>query len=102
MPIILMVASAIKDCGPSLIRQLGRVREQPVKINVGGSHARVGHEEDPTGIFEEPTLLGRGEGGLSTKDGSINAGSDGVQKEEIESAFVRWTLCSRGKIDLSL
>ena len=65
MPIILTVARAIEDRGPSLIRQLGKMGEQPIKVRFWGSYAGLSHWEDSNCILEEMILLDKGEGGPS-------------------------------------
>ena len=99
MAVIFVIASAIKDCGPTLVGQLGRVGEQPVKVRFRGTHACVRHQEDSACVFEEPALLSDGEGGLGAEDGGVDAGGYGMQEEEIVLAFVWWSLRSSGEID---
>lgn len=101
MPVVLVIASAVENCGPGLVGQLGRVGEQPVKIRLWGTHACICHEEDPARVLEEPTFLGGGEGGFGTEDGGVYAGGYGVQQEEIEFTLVWRSLRSGGEIDLA-
>ncbi len=44
--------------------------------------------------------MGGGEGGFGDEDGGGYAGGYGVEEEEVESAFVGWTLGSGSEIDL--
>ena len=101
MPVIFVIAGAIKDRGPSLVGQLGRVGEQPVEFRFWGTHACICHQEDSARVLEEPAFLGGGERGLGAEDGGIYAGGYRMQEEEIEFALVWRVLCSSGEIDLS-
>ena len=98
--IVFVTARAVKDGGPSLVLgQLGRVGEEPVPVRFRAAHACVRHQGDSARVLEEPALLAGGDGGFGAKDGGGDAGGYGVQEEEVEFAFVGWSLCASGEIN---
>lgn len=98
VPTIYMITDSVEGGRPSLIRQLGEMRKQPLEDRLWGAHPCMIDQENTTDILQELKFPSSSERRLVPKYCAFDARGYGMQKEEVEPALIRWSLCSCSKL----